>query len=118
MSALKSQSSLLRFGFGQTKDTVPGLVDPNLPEFGPKPKPVSKRGPDRPRKEAKPDNDALVKQQQAELKQQKLQERLKQAKLKQQSDKSSEWLHMLHSVAEVKAENCVVSSRPPCNIVH
>ena len=38
MSALQSQSSLLRFGFGQTKDTVPGLVDPNLPEFGPKPK--------------------------------------------------------------------------------
>ena len=35
MSALQSQSSLLRFGFGQTKDTVPGLVDPNLPEFGP-----------------------------------------------------------------------------------
>ena len=57
MSALKSQSSLLRFGFGQTKDTVPGLVDPNLPKFGPKPKPVSKHGPDRPRKEAQPDNE-------------------------------------------------------------
>ena len=35
MSTLQSQSSLLRFGFGQTKDTVPGLVDPNLLEFGP-----------------------------------------------------------------------------------
>ena len=45
MSALQSQSSLLRFGFGQTKDTDPGLVDPNLPEFEPKPKPVSNRGP-------------------------------------------------------------------------
>ena len=42
MSALISQSSLLRFGFGQTKDTVLGLVDPKLPEFCPKPKPVSK----------------------------------------------------------------------------
>ena len=31
MSALKSQSSLLRYGFGQAKDTVLGLVDPNLP---------------------------------------------------------------------------------------
>ena len=31
MSALQSQSSLLRFGFGQTKDTVPGLVDPMGP---------------------------------------------------------------------------------------
>ena len=59
MSALQSQSSLLRFGVGQTKDTVPGLVDHNLPEFGPKPKPVSKRGPGRPRKDAQPDNDAL-----------------------------------------------------------
>ena len=38
MPALQSQSSLLRFGFGQTKDTVPGLVDSNLPETGPKPK--------------------------------------------------------------------------------
>ena len=56
MSALQSQSSLLRFGFGQTKDTVPGVVDPNLPEFGPKPKPVSKRGPGRPRKDAQPVN--------------------------------------------------------------
>ena len=45
MSALQSQSSLLRFGFGPTKDTVSGLVDPNLSEFEPKPKPVSKRGP-------------------------------------------------------------------------
>ena len=62
MSALRlqSQSSLLRFGFGQTKDTVPVLVDPNLPEFGPKPKPVSKRGPGRPRKDAQPDNDAEI----------------------------------------------------------
>ena len=46
MSALQSQSSLLRFGFGQTKDTVPGLVDPNLPEFGPKPKDFHLRGVD------------------------------------------------------------------------
>ena len=87
MSALKRQSSLFRFGC-QTKDTVPGLVDPNLPEFGPKPKPVFKRNAGRPRIEAQPDNDALVKQQQTELKQQKLQGRLKQAKLKQQSDKT------------------------------
>ena len=43
MSALQSQSSLLRFGFGQTKDTVPGLVDPDLPEFGPKPKDSQRR---------------------------------------------------------------------------
>ena len=56
MSALQSQSSLLRFGFGQAKDTVPGLFDPNLPEFGPKPKPVSKHGPGRPRKDAQPDD--------------------------------------------------------------
>ena len=46
MSAPKSQSSLFRFGFGLPKDTVAGLVDPNLSEFGPisKPAPVAKRG--------------------------------------------------------------------------